>query len=76
MTERRENQRDRILALLQAAGARGVTNLVLTHVCLRYGSRIWELRKEYDIKTIAESESVYRFVLLGKRQPIQLKLIA
>ena len=77
MSEKREGQRDKILALLQAAGPRGVTNLLLNEVAFRYGGRIFELRKlGWDISTVCEGESVYRFVLRGKRQAEQLRLIA
>ena len=76
MTERRENQRDRILALLQAAGARGVTNRALNEVCFRYGGRLFELRQQgWEIETVCEGESVYRFVLKGRKAAEQLKLM-
>lgn len=76
--KREANQRDRILALLQQAGERGVSNLLLNEVCFRYGARLWELRKEgWDIDTVkVGDDGVYRFVLKGKREPEQLKLIA
>lgn len=72
------SQRDRILELLKAAGDGGVSNLVLNEICFRYGARIWELRQKdgWDIETICEGESIFRFVLRGKKQAEQLRLIA
>ena len=71
------SQRDRILELLKAAGPRGVTNIILNEVAFRYGGRIHELRKVgWDIETICEGESIFRFILRGKKQAEQLKLIA
>jgi len=77
MSDKQSTQRDKILALLQAAGPRGVTNLLLNEVAFRYGGRIFELRKlGWDIVTKQESEGVFRFILRGKRQAEQLRLIA
>jgi hypothetical protein len=52
MTElaRRENSRDKVLALFQAK--RVVTNEELNAICYRFGARILELRSQgYDIVT-------------------------
>jgi hypothetical protein len=77
MSEKRKNQRDRILALLIAAGPIGVTNLVLNEVAFRYGGRLFELRKAgWDIETKAEGESVFRFILKGRKAAQQMRLIA
>jgi hypothetical protein len=38
-------QRDRILALLRKRGAAGAMNWELNSYCLRYGARIFELRR-------------------------------
>lgn len=74
MTERQKTQRQRILELLQAAGPGGLTNVFLNAVCYRYGARIWELRKTWEIETVQESESVFRFIFHGKRKPGQQQL--
>ena len=77
MIDKRQNQRERILALLQAAGNTGVTNLVLNQICFRFGARIHELRQDcWDIETKAEGESVFRFILHGKKAAQQMRLIA
>lgn len=73
MTDRK-SQRQRILELLQAAGPGGVTNLLLNEVCFRYGGRIHELRKDWEIETKQESENVFRFIFRGKKQAEQTKL--
>jgi hypothetical protein len=72
---KRANQRDRILALLQAAGPTGCTNLLLSRIGLRYGSRVWELRKSWDIETVQESETIFRFILKGRKAAQQMKLL-
>lgn len=66
---RHASQRDRILALLHAAGPAGVRNVDLNHICFAYSQRIGELKRKFgwDIRTIQESRSVFRFVLEGKR---------
>ena len=64
MSEKRDNQRDKILTWLRMRGERGVLNTELTELCMRFGARIHELRKAgYAIKTIKLDESRYRFVL-------------
>jgi hypothetical protein len=74
MSDRHKSQRQRILELLQAAGPRGCSNLLLNEVCFRYGGRIHELRKEWEIETKQESENVFRFILHGKRAVEQQRL--
>ncbi|HVB55858.1 MAG TPA: helix-turn-helix domain-containing protein [Candidatus Acidoferrales bacterium] len=60
-------QRERILALLRARGSAGCTNVELNAICFRYGGRIFELRGAgYEIKTIREGESLFRFVLTAE----------
>jgi len=77
MSQKRQNQRERILALLQAAGAKGCSNLLLNEVAFRYGGRIHELRKlGWDIETRQESEGVFWFILKGKKAAQQMRLIA
>lgn len=66
-TDRRRNQRDRILALLQERGPAGVSNLELYSICLRPPSRICELRKlGHRIRTIRENKNRFSFVLVSK----------
>ena len=64
-SDKRTNQREVVLAMLKAAGDAGVSNVQLNATCFRYGARIWELRKEYEIETRRESEGVFRFVYKG-----------
>ena len=62
-------QRDRILALLRQQGPAGVTNLELNSLCLRYGARIFELRRMgFQIETRREDESIFRFLLVAEVQ--------
>ena len=65
-----------ILRLLKEAGPAGRTNLELNEICLRYGARLAELRKHYVIETQRLDGGLFNFVLKGKRQPEQLRLIA
>lgn len=76
MSEKREGQQLKILKLLHQRGAQGVTNIELNNLCLRYGARLFDLRKHWDIVTKQESEGVFRFTLKGKKQAEQLRLIA
>jgi hypothetical protein len=63
-TSKTLGQREKILALLKERGGRGVLNTELNSMCMRYGARIFELRRQgYQIETIAEGEQIYRFVL-------------
>lgn len=67
------NHRQKILALLRAAGPTGVLNTVLYEkVCKRPPSRIFELRQEgHVIKTFREGESLYRFVLVREASTVK-----
>lgn len=62
------NHRQKILALLRAAGPTGVLNTLLYEkVCKRPPSRIFELRRMgYTIRTIREGDSIFRFVLVAE----------
>lgn len=63
-TPKRSGQRDKILAWLRMRGAKGVLNIELNGLCMRFGARIFELRKAgYDIKTVKLDDSRFRFVL-------------
>jgi hypothetical protein len=76
MSEKREGQREKILKLLHERGSAGITNIELNGYCMRFGARLWELRKEWDIETVRESETIFRFILKGRKAAQQLKLIA
>jgi hypothetical protein len=67
---RRENSRDRVLALFQAKQV--VTNLELNAVCYRYGGRIHELRQQgYDIVTGEKRGGIVHYEYRGlKRLPL------
>lgn len=61
-------QRDKILTWLRMRGQQGVLNTELTQLCMRFGARIHELRREgHRIDTERLSESQFRFVLVGDR---------
>lgn len=66
--KRRANNRDKVLDLLKRSGSYGATNLQLVaEGGMRYGARIYELRKEgYDIRTFPVESGVFRFVLKGR----------
>ena len=64
-TTKSASQRDKILTWLRMRGAQGVLNTELNELCMRFGARIYELRKAgYDIKTEKLDESRFRFVLV------------
>lgn len=67
MLGRATNQRGQILGLLRLAGRNGVTNLELNKICLRYGARIYELRRlGYRIATESLGDGVFKFILRGE----------
>jgi hypothetical protein len=59
-------QATKILKALRKAGAKGVTNLDLNKICLRYGARIHTLRHAdgHKISTTQEKGRVFRFTLI------------
>ena len=58
------SRRTRILSALKRAGSSGCHNTQLTMICLRYGARIWELRRiGFKITTERESQGLYRYTL-------------
>ena len=62
--KRGPDQRQKIIDLLIERRELGVRNTELNAICFRYGARIFELRKlGHDIKTVKESDGLYRFVL-------------
>jgi hypothetical protein len=69
-TERRLNNKERVLELLKIAGPRGCSNGDLLAVGgFRYGARLFELRREgHDIETIAGEGGAFTFVLKGRVQ--------
>jgi hypothetical protein len=63
-TTKSHGQRDKILAWLRMRGAQGVLNTELNGLCMRFGARIYELRKEgHVIETHKLSEGQFRFIL-------------
>lgn len=67
MPHTRATQRDRILKALSTGGERGVLNIDLNDICLRYSARIYELRRMgYLIKREACSGGIHRYVLVGR----------
>jgi hypothetical protein len=69
-SERRLNNKERVYAVLVAAGPSGVTNSdLLAFGGFRYGARLFELRRDgYDIETVAGHGGEFRFVLKGRIQ--------
>jgi hypothetical protein len=65
---RRLTAKERVLEMLQAQGE--ATNVELNAVALRYGARIFDLRKEgYDITTESKGNGLFRFVYRGRTAP-------
>lgn len=74
-TIRRENSRERVLALLQAKGH--ATNIELNSVCYRFGARILELRAlGYVIETGAKRGGVVSYSYKGLKTAAQIGLFA
>ena len=74
---RRSTARDRVLAALLAAGAKGCTNVELCAPdCggMRAVGRVDELRDTWHIETVHVRRGVYRYVLKGRREPVQADL--
>ena len=69
--EKRLGQRERILALLEAAGPRGCSSEELNAVGYRYGGRLFELREQgYIIETHGRTGTeLARYILKGKLAP-------
>lgn len=65
-----------ILLALKNAGPQGKTNLELNEICFRYGGRIHELRKEFEIEKEYEGAGVFRYIFRGVKQPKQRSLFA
>lgn len=62
--ERIPTQTEKIINLLKEAGKDGVTNFALAKICLKYDARISELRRKgYEIETVYEGKTVYKYVL-------------
>lgn len=77
MTEARIENSRKILDALQRAGADGVVTENLAKIGgLRFGARIFELRREgWDIETkLRSGTELARYILHGKRNPGQLTL--
>jgi hypothetical protein len=60
------SQRDHILRLLRERGPAGISNFELNKVCLRFGARIFELRRlGFSIRTKNTGGGRFLFVLEG-----------
>lgn len=69
-SSRRQTEKERLLALLQSAGKRGVLNgeLEVGEVGRRYSARLEELRKDgWQIDTVRVDARSFRFVLRGRQ---------
>lgn len=68
---RRASSRILILDALTAAGARGCTNVELSAIALRFGGRIFELKKQGHNITdpVCEGGGVYRYTLQAPVAP-------
>lgn len=65
---RRANNKTRILAALESGPK---TNVQLALIGgLRFGGRLHELREAYDIRTEPLDGGLVRYVLIGKRYPV------
>ena len=72
---RRANNATRALALLQAKGPAGTTNVELLEVAgYRYGGRVHELRRDWHIETQPAGGGLVRYVLHGPHRPGQQTL--
>ena len=75
---RRATARDRVLAALLAAGSRGCTNVELCQPSvggMRFGGRVFELGEAgWDIAATRERGGIWRYVLKGRKEPVQAGL--
>ncbi len=70
-TPRRPRQLREVFDALRKAGPTGRTNKQLAQIALRYSSRIAEARgKNFEIKTVRVTESLFRYVLTGEPQTL------
>lgn len=71
---RRQNAKDRVLALFQARGT--VTNLELGQVCQRYGARIYTARREGHLidPPVSVAPGVFSYTYRGFQAPGQMPL--
>lgn len=70
--------RARVLAVLQAAGPKGITTWDLIHEAKhsRAAGRVWELAEHYEIEHVREKGNVHRWIYRGpKPQPSLLALM-
>jgi hypothetical protein len=66
-TPRLARQLREVIDALHEAGPVGLTNKQLAQIALRYSSRIAEARrKNFEIKTIRVTESLFRYVLTSE----------
>ena len=67
MIDVKKTQCQRILKELKTMRSRGMGSIELSWICLRYGSRIFDLRKQgYKIETRRMSDGNFRYILSGK----------
>lgn len=70
--------RARVLAALQAAGAKGITTWDLIHEAhhSRAVGRVWELTAHYEITHVRERGNIHRWIYRGpKPQPSLLEMM-
>ncbi|EOO11338.1 hypothetical protein [Bacillus cereus] len=61
------SQSERILDALRVAGTKGLTNVQLSDIALRYGGYLGRLyEKGYEVNTISEGSNVYRYILVSE----------
>lgn len=59
-----QTQTEKILALLKAAGDKGVTNIELNKIAFRYSARLHDLRRDgYKISAQHIKDTYWRFTL-------------
>jgi len=68
------NKKNEILSALRQAGAKGVTNVELSAIALRYGGYLGNLYQDgHEIKTEHEENNIYRYYLINenKEAPVE-----
>jgi hypothetical protein len=70
--ERIPSQLDKLIRALKDAGDDGLTNIELSKICLRYDSRLSDLRRKgFLIETESIGKSLYRYYL--RKTPSNIK---
>jgi hypothetical protein len=74
-TARRVNNFDKALALLRERGQAGATNAELLETAgYRYGARLHEIRRDWNLESRHEGDGKWRFILHGPVTPEQIAL--